>query len=111
MPKKVLDKNNIERSNRNLATLNMLNWFTHNSYLEIPMSQRMALYFDSRAQQALGHGLGNIGSGIGGILGGIGIGGLIGGMFGGPLGAIFGAVLTNLIGRSAVGKNIGNLLR
>jgi len=52
--------------------------------LEIPISQRMALYFDSRAQEAIGSGLSDIGQGLGGTWGTIGTAGMIGGMFGGP---------------------------
>ena len=43
----------VTKGSRNLPNLNMLNWYTHNSYIEIPMSQRMALYFDSRAEQGI----------------------------------------------------------
>jgi len=87
VPKVTIEKG-VERNNRNLATLNMLNWFTHNSYVEIPMSQRMALYFDSKAVDSVSSGTGTL---LSFIFGGMGIGGIIGGMMGGPLGGVFGA--------------------
>jgi len=81
----------VSKPNRNLPNLNMLNWFTHNSYIEIPMSQRMALYFDSRAQQGIADSVSNIGQMFTSTIGLAGIGGIIGGMMGGPLGGVFGA--------------------
>ena len=79
VPKKVLDNSNREVNNRNLATLNMLNWFTHNSYLEIPISQRMALYFDPKAVHTVSDTIGGIGEGMKGIAGMGIIGGVVGG--------------------------------
>lgn len=109
VPRTYYNNQNIESNNRNLATLNMLNWFTHNSYLEIPMSQRMALYFDSRASEAISSGLSSAGSTIGGVLGSMGPAGVVGGMFGGPAGMVFGGLLGGLIG-SKVLKQLGSAI-
>jgi hypothetical protein len=67
----------------------MLNWFTHNSYIEIPMSQHMALYFDSRADKTVGDAVSSVGQSLTGTALSMGVGGIIGG--GGPLGMAFGA--------------------
>ncbi len=87
----------------------MLNWFTHNTYLEIPMTQRMALYFDSRAEKSVADSISSVGQTLTGAAGAMGMGGIIGGMVGGPLGAVFGAamgkagssLLGNFLGRAA----------
>jgi len=77
----------------------MLNWFTHNSYIEIPMSQRMALYFDERAQNAVGDAISDVGQGMTGIMG-LGIlAGTIWGAFGGPIGMAFGGMIGSTMGR------------
>src|SRR5688572_23173876 len=91
--------------NRNLPNLNMLNGFTHNSYLEIPMTQRMALYFDSRAEQSIQDSVSSIGQSLAGSKGIMGIGGVIGGSLGGPLGAVFGAAAAQL-----GAKLLGNII-
>lgn len=111
IPKTYFDEFNIERNNRNLSTLNILNWFTHNSYLEIPMSQHQALYFDSRAVESIESGIQGIGQMLTTSTGLSGIRGIVGGMFGGPLGALFGGVLANLLGRTALGKGVETLIR
>jgi len=56
------------------------------------MTQRMALYFDERAQSAVGDAISDVGSGMTGILGLGTLGGIVGGMFGGPLGGAFGSL-------------------
>jgi len=98
IPKIIDDNGDVEKNNRNLATLNMLNWFTHNSYIELPMSQHMALYFDSRAVENVESGIGGIGQLLGSTTGIMGIGGVIEGMFGGPFGAVFGSALSGFLG-------------
>lgn len=95
-------------NNRNLATLNALNWFTHNPYLEIPLTQRQALYFDSRAESAIADSISGVGQTLSGNIGVMGIGGIAGGMFGGPLGAVFGAALARA-GSSVLSKMFGKL--
>lgn len=62
----------------------MLNWFTHNSYVELPMSQHMALYFDSRAERGVSDAISGIGQVLTSTKGLMGIGGIIGAFFGGP---------------------------
>jgi len=76
----------------------MLNWFTHNSYIELPMSQRMALYFDSKAEKTIQDSISSVWQILTGTIGTMGIGGIIGGAFGGPLGAVFGAAVGKLGG-------------
>jgi len=110
-PKK-LDWNDVSKPNRTFPNLQMLNWFTHNSYLEIPMSQYMALYFDSRAEKGVQDSISGIGQMLTGTWGLTGIGGIIGGMMGGPLGAVFGSALGQLGGKalSPVAQTVWNLL-
>ena len=55
----------------------MLNWFTHNTYLEIPMTQRMALYFDSRAEKSVADSISSVGQTLTGAAGAMGMGGII----------------------------------
>lgn len=106
VPKTAQNRYNIEVNNRNLATFNMLNWYTHNSYLEIPLTQRQALYFDSRAESAIADSISSVGQTLSGNMGVMGMGGVIGGAFGGPLGAVFGAAL-GMAGSSILGKIFG----
>jgi len=96
----------ISEDNRNLATLNIWNWYVHNSYIEIPMSQHQALYFDSKPVNMVESGIYETGQMLGSTIGLMGIGGLIGGAFGGPLGAVFGAALLKSIGRKLTKKAI-----
>jgi outer membrane lipoprotein SlyB len=77
----------------------MLNWYTHNSYLEIPMSQHMALYFDSRAEKGVQDSISSIGQVLANTPALTGIGGIVGGMMGGPLGMAFGSALGSLGGK------------
>lgn len=108
VPKTWIDKDEQEHNNRNLATLNILNWYTHNTYIEIPVSQRMALYFDSRASGAIGSGVSDIGQGLAGTFGSMGIAGLVGGMFGGPVGFAFGT-LAGWLGKKVLAKWTGRV--
>jgi len=73
------------------------------------MTQRMALYFDSRAEKSVADSISSVGQTLTGAAGAMGMGGIIGGMVGGPLGAVFGAamgkagssLLGNFLGRAA----------
>jgi hypothetical protein len=94
---KTFEYDRIPESNRNLATLNILNWYTHNTYLEIPMSQHQALYFDSKAVDTIKSGTETVGQVLGSSIGLMGIGGIVGGALGGPIGAVFGAVAVSAI--------------
>jgi hypothetical protein len=102
----------IPKDNRTLPNFNLLNWYTHNSYIEIPMSQRMALYFDSRAEKGITDSISSVGQVLTGTLGLTGIGGIIGGLMGGPLGFAFGAAVGKY-GKAAIeaiGKILGTII-
>lgn len=71
----------VKQNNRNLATFNLLNWFTQNSYVELPMSQRMAVYFDSWAENTIVDAFSGIGQALSATPALMGIGGIVGGMF------------------------------
>ena len=106
----------IPKKNRTLANLNMLNWYIHNSYIEIPMSQHMAIYFDSKAEKAVQDSIESVGQVLTGTWGLTGVGGVIGGAMGGPMGAVFGAaagrwgskVLKGIVG--TIGKVLGSVI-
>lgn len=101
--------NDVSKPNRTFPNLQMLNWFVHNSYLVIPISQHMALYLDSRSEKGVADSVSNIGQVLTGSIGLVGIGGIIGGLVGGPLGAVFGGAVAQLGGK-VIGKAAQNFL-